>query len=177
MFWKALPPAEGIQYFISLSYQLVRLLLATHPVMQSDDSKLAGMMTMIMVVVGLWWERQEVSSRSSQRHSDRRIMGRPDSYHHSAGALGGCDPDEGEANKWIGWISGRMAWTVVGCEGWKPSRNRTAGSTVAGTPAPSSRLVGSRPANWRWGRLVWRWFVLVAVMNSRKDQKKGYKRV
>lgn len=70
-------------------------------------------------------------------------MGRPDSYHHFAGALGGCDPDEGEANKWIEWISGRMAWTVVGCEGWKPSRNRTAGSTVAGTPAPSSRLVGS----------------------------------
>ncbi|PYH34938.1 uncharacterized protein BO87DRAFT_386347 [Aspergillus neoniger CBS 115656] len=64
-------------------------------------------------------------------------MGRPDSYHHFAGALGGCDPDEGEANKWIEWISGRMAWTVVGCEGWKPSRNRTAGSTVAGTPAPS----------------------------------------
>lgn len=26
-------------------------------------------------------------------------MGRPDSYHHFAGALGGCDPDEGEANK------------------------------------------------------------------------------
>ncbi|OJZ84231.1 hypothetical protein ASPFODRAFT_48221 [Aspergillus luchuensis CBS 106.47] len=77
-------------------------------------------------------------------------MGRPDSYHHFAGALGGCDPDEGEANKWIEWISGRMAWTVVGCEGWKPSRKSNCWFNCGGY---SSTLVPGwlvpRPANWR----------------------------
>ena len=41
-------------------------------------------------------------------------------------------------------ISGRMAWTVVGCV-CELVKDGSAGSTVAGTPAPSSRLAGSGP--------------------------------